>query len=263
MHLFDEDIVLEEIDPMLFKGTVSDNWSVHTIPNGGYLMAMMAHAMMKRSEKRSTPIITANFVQRGVSGEAEISVEQISQSTQFDRMQAKLTQQGKERVRAMGTFARNEAGNQEKRYESKEPDMPGPEACVRIPETPEYTLYTGLDVRLDPACTGWMAGNLSDKSEQKGWIKFTDDRAFDTLSLLLLADAFPPPVLASHGLVAWVPTIEFSMNIRNVPTTRWLKCVFRTHFINNGLVDEDGQIWDENGDLAAISRQIAQYRKQG
>ena len=80
------------------------------------------------------------------------------------------------------------------------------------------------------------------------------------LSILLIADAFPPAVLSSQGMVAWVPTIEFSVNIRNIPTTQWLKCIFRTRFITCGLLEEDGEIWDQKGELIAISRQIAQYR---
>jgi acyl-CoA thioesterase len=105
-----------------------------------------------------------------------------------------------------------------------------------------------------------MSGQLSDRSEHKGWIRFKHQRPFDAVSLLLMADAFPPPVYASQGMGAWVPTIEMSVNIRKLPASQWLKCVFRTRFITCGLLEEDGQIWDETGELIAISRQIAQYR---
>ena len=134
------------------------------------------------------------------------------------------------------------------------------EKCVPVPELPNYTLFGQVDIRLDPICTGWMSGKLSDNSEIMGWIKFKNDRPFDILSILLVADSFPPAVLSSQGMVAWVPTIEFSVNIRNIPTTQWLKCIFRTRFITCGLLEEDGEIWDEAGRLIAISRQIAQYR---
>ncbi|MDD5343413.1 MAG: thioesterase family protein [Smithella sp.] len=103
--------------------------------------------------------------------------------------------------------------------------------------------------------------NLSPVSEQKGWIKFKDDRPWDALSLLLIADSFPPPVLASHGIVAWVATIEYSVSIRDIPDTAWIKALFRSHYLTCDIVEEDGELWDENGKLLAISRQIAQFRK--
>jgi len=88
-----------------------------------------------------------------------------------------------------------------------------------------------------------------------------DDRPHDLLSTLLLADSFPPPVFVSQGMVAWVPTIEYSVNVRFIPETKWLKGVFRTHFITGGLLEEDGELWDEYDNLVAVSRQIAQFKK--
>jgi acyl-CoA thioesterase len=108
--------------------------------------------------------------------------------------------------------------------------------------------------------SGYITENWSINGVPNGWIKFKDDRPFDLLSILLIADSFPPAVMSSQGMVAWVPTLEFSANIRNIPTTDWLKCIFRTRFITCGLLEEDGEIWDQADQLIAISRQIAQYR---
>lgn len=118
-----------------------------------------------------------------------------------------------------------------------------------------------MDVLLDPSCAGWMQNRVVDKSENKGWIRFKDRRPFDIPSLLLVADSLPPAVLASQGMVGWVPTIELSVNIRNLPKTEWLNCSLRTRFITCGLLEADGEVWDEAGNLVAISRQIAQMRK--
>ena len=171
-------------------------------------------------------------------------------------------QDGKEKIRAIGTFSEINKNRIEKRYEKTAPDLAPKEDCIRIPPMGNYTVYENMNVRLDPRCAGWFSGSLIDISEHKGWIKFQDDRPFDALSLLLSMDAFPPPIFSSQGMIAWVPTIEFSVNIRNIPETPWLKCIFRTHFINNGILEENGEIWDENGELVAISRQIAQFRKK-
>ena len=260
MHLFDHDILFKPGGPLSFSGHITNNWSVNGIPDGGYLMAILAKAMMQQSEMKSTPIITANFLNRCEPGNAEILIENMSASRQFDRFKGSLSQNGKEKIRAFGTFS---AENKEcllERCEAPCPEIAEPEKCIPIPEMPNYTLFSQMDVRLDPVCTGWLSGKLSDKSESKGYIKFKTHRPFDIPSVLLVADSFPPPVLSSQGMTAWVPTIELSVNIRKIPTTDWLKCSFRTRFITCGLLEEDGEIWDQKDELIAISRQIAQYR---
>ena len=261
MHLFDQDISLTVQGPFSYVGIITDNWSVNGNPDGGYLMALLANAILRKSGKKKLVILTANFIARSVPGEAFLAVKQIGSSRQFERWEARLQQEGKETVRAFGTCTEDEIPG-ENRYEKPAPVLTPLKDCVAIPEMPRYTIFHNMDDRLDPGCAGWMSGDLAEKSEQKGWIKFKDDRPFDQLSILLLADAFPPPVLASQGIIAWVPTIEMSVNIRTIPKSRWLKCVFRSHFITGGFVEEDGELWDEEGELVAISRQISQFQKR-
>jgi hypothetical protein len=131
-----------------------------------------------------------------------------------------------------------------------------------MPVLPRFTFFNQVDVRLDPACAGWLTGELADRLEQKGWVRFKEPRSYDMISALLIADAFPPPVLAAYGMVAWVPTIELTVNVRNLPTTPWLKCVFRTRYIDNDILEEDGEVWDGKDVLVALSRQVAQFRKR-
>lgn len=261
MHHFDQDLALISESPGCFTGTVSDNWSINGNPNGGYLLALAAAAMLRDSGKQGTPILTANFISRCRPDKAELPVLQIARSRQFCRFETRLIQSGEEKVRAIGTFMDPPDDCFVKSYESKPPQLAPPDKCIAIPQMPKFTLYDHMDVRLDPACAGWMENRLTNRSENKGWIAFKEDRPWDNCALALAADAFPPAVFASQGMIAWVPTIELSVNIRNIPRSHWLKCVFRTRFINCGLLEEDGEIWDEDGELVAISRQIAQFRQ--
>jgi len=261
MHTFDQDISITPQKPFHFHSTISDNWSVNGIPDGGYLMAMITNAMLQLSEKKATPILTANYISRCLPGEADIEVETIAQSTQFSRLQGKLFQDGKEKVRMFGTFAANKDTCLIERYEKSPPKIPPVEDCIRVPEMSNYSIFRNLDVRLDPKCIGWIQGDLSEKSENGGWIKFEDNRAFDICSIALIADSFPPAVLSSQGMVAWVPTLEFSVNIRKITEATCVKCVFRTRFVSCGLLEEDGEIWDEAGNIIAISRQYAIFKQ--
>ena len=260
MHQFDQDIAVEQTNSHFYTASITRNWSVNGVPNGGYLMALITNALLQSSQMKATPIITTNFLNRCQPGGARLEVERMFLSKKFDRLEARLEQDGEERIRAFGTFSDEHNECLLESYQAKAPDFGSPEECTAIPEVPGITLFERMDLRLDPACTGWFEGRLSNRSEIKGWIKFKDERPFDLPSILLAADAFPPSVFTSQGMVAWVPTLECSINIRNLPASQWLKCLFRTRFITCGLLEEDGEIWDQCGNLVAISRQIAQYR---
>lgn len=263
MHRFDQDMALEKTGNTIISGRISDEWSINGNPNGGYLMALMLAAMLEHTEKKHPAIVTANYIgPTRVDEDGRFDVETIARGKTFDRMQATLTQQGKEKVRAWGTFVEHGDCPGDPRYERTPPPVEELDRCIAIPEFGRYTLYRHMDVRLDPACAGWFQGQLTDISEHKGWIRFKEPRPLDALALVLMADAFPPPVMSSHGMQAWVPTIEFSVNIRSIPESSWLKARFRSRYITCGLVEEDGELWDENGDLVAISRQIAQFRNR-
>jgi len=263
MHIFDSDTALAEKESRIFDGTVSGNWLVNGNPNGGYLMAIAARAMLLHADRRSTPIVTANYIARSAPGPVQVRVEEISRSKQFNRFEARMFQDGKETIRALGTFADEKIDCRVERYETRAPGMPPVEDCVRVPALPKFTLLDNLDMRLDPACAGWMQGKLADRSEQRGWIRFTQERPFDLPGIFLAADALPPAVFVSQGIAAWVPTIELTVNIRNLPQTEWLRCALRTRFITCGLLEADGEVWDGEGNLIAISRQIAQFRTAG
>jgi len=263
MNLFDKDIALADLGHGRYAGVVSGNWLVNGNPNGGYLMAMMANAMLQLSDKADTPLVTANYLSRCAPGDVEIHVSEMARSRQFTRFEARLFQEGEEKVRALGTFAAENNDCSVHRYEASAPELAPIENCLTSPYIPRYTLFQNLELRLDPVCTGWMTrGKLADKSLTKGYFRFADGRPVDALGLFLIIDAMPPAVMASQGATAWIPTIELSVNVRNLPKTERLKCSLRTRFITCGLLEADGEVWDEEGNLAAISRQIAQFKKR-
>ena len=74
--------------------------------------------------------------------------------------------------------------------------------------------------------------------------------------MALLADATPPPGLNLIDM-ARVPTLELTVHMRARPTGEWLSCMFRSRFVFDGHFEEDGELWDESGQLVAQSRQLA------
>jgi len=260
MSLFTEGTESAEESPGHFRGRISGNWSVNGNPNGGYLMGIMVDAALRKSEKRSTPIVTANFISRGTPGPAEVVVEEISHSPQFQRFQMSLLQEGEEKVRGLATFSAEKENCPDERYETGPAPLQPRDRCVPLPDLPAYSLFQQVELLLDPSCAGWLQNRLSERSENRGWMRLRADHPYDIASILLVADSLPPAILASRGMVAWVPTIELTVSIRNMPKSRWLNCSLRTRFVTCGLLEADGEVWDEKGNLVAISRQIAQVR---
>lgn len=261
MHDFDAQY--DRVGPGHYRTRISGNWSINNTPNGGYIMSLMTRVMGKECGlSAETAIVTANYLDRCSTGTADFLVDTMGVSGSFVRLQARLVQENRERIRAMATFVR--PGSIERGglvHHGADPVALAPETdCVQVPPIPGYSLYTSVDLLLDPSSAGWMENRLSDRAVMKGWIRFKTERSIDLEALTLFADSFPPAAFASRGMVAWVPTIEYSVNVRQVPKTPVVKGIFSSRFISRGLVEEDGQLWDETGNLLAISRQIAKYQ---
>ena len=104
---------------------------------------------------------------------------------------------------------------------------------------------------------GFLTGHPGGEANVSAWARFSDRRIADPLSLLLFADSVPPAVFEVLPERAWVPTIELTVQVRQVPVPGWLRMRMATRFLLNGYFDEDGEIWDSAGNLVAISRQFA------
>ncbi len=118
-------------------------------------------------------------------------------------------------------------------------------------------LMDKVDLRLHPDDAQFFVGTPSGDPLIRGWIRLANDEAFDVYSLLLATDAFPPTVFNAKLPVAWTPTVELTAHVRGIPKPGWLRCRFSTRFISGGMLEEDGELWDDTGRLVAQSRQLA------
>ena len=91
----------------------------------------------------------------------------------------------------------------------------------------------------------------------RGWFRLRNGEPMDAIALTCAIDAFPPTIFNLDLPVGWTPTLELTVHVRRRPAPGWLACAFTTRFVTDGLLEEDGEIWDSEGHLVAQGRQLA------
>jgi acyl-CoA thioesterase len=255
-------------------GEIDPGWNIGRNPNGGYTLALVARAMLEASGRPDPLTVTAHYVAPPQVGEVRVRVETVRAGRRYATLSADMTQGDKDLIRVIGAFGDLEAMQGPSRVAAEPPPLPAPEHCVNLIEMSEAAgfplpeVVRRYETRLDPAGQ-WMqartghkelqlsGGDLGiDPLEVAGWIRFADGTEPSVLGLLAMADAFPPTMLG-HQNVKWIPTIEFTVHVRARPAPGWLAGVIRTRFLIDGLLEEDGELWDSEGRLVALSRQLA------
>ena len=257
-HSFDQDIAVQPDGPGVYRARITERWNIMTVPNGGYLLAVAANALRAQLEHPDPFSVTGHFLKPVVPGPARIEVETLKTGKAVSFGCARLLQDDVECLRATGAFGALDQRSGPDHQTRTPPRMPPPDDCLsaKMP----LALLDQVSVALTPASAAWFRGQRDADCELLGWAGFQADRAPDALSLLLFADSFPPPIFRKTGPVGWVPTLEMTVQVRAHPVPGPLQCRFSTHSVTRGYAEEDGEIWDAQGNLVALSRQLAAVR---
>jgi acyl-CoA thioesterase len=244
-----------------WKAEVQADWDIFGVANGGYLMAIAARAMSEAAGGRLPVSVTAHFTRPVSAGPIEVSVDAVKQGRTFSTMRARVSTDA-DSLSLLGSFAEPGSLDADDLYvAAMPPEMPPPEECPRALPSPDGPLPPPLlaqfEERIHPDDVGPIQGRPSGTARVRGWFRLHDGEPLDQFTMLLVADAFPPAVFNAHLPLAWTPTLEMTTQVRSIPARGWLRCQFATRFVTNGLLEEDGEIWDEAGHLVALSRQLA------
>jgi acyl-CoA thioesterase len=267
--------------PVRFAAEVQPGWDIGGNANGGYLMAIAGRAMAEATG-RPPVTLTAHFLRPAAAGPCVVDVTVVRTGRRFATATAALSMDGHEVIRLLGTFGVQTPGGPS--WIREQPvDLPPYDEC-ELPPDPTYgpkpAMMDRLAVRIRPGDEGFRTGRPTGDAEIRGWFAFAepapsdpiaasigaapiDAAPIDAIGLLLVADAFPPPIFNTEIPIAWVPTVELTVHIRGVPVPGPLRCAFRSRFIHGGLIDEEGEIWDSAGTLVAQCRQLSLAARPG
>ncbi|MCW2543303.1 MAG: hypothetical protein JWM40_855, partial [Frankiales bacterium] len=228
--------------------------------HGGYLLRAIVTPLL--TDDHPHPFsVSATFVRSPDGGAATLELDTVRVGRRVSQHRVRLLQGGEICVDALVTTGKHH-GEAAPFWESHAmPALPAVEGCVRSPAELAPGVRIGhLDfVDLRYASTNPFAGS-PDASEGRiaAHGRMTDgDTA--VVDLLVLGDAMPPVPL-DMGLLGWVPTVELTIHVRDLPAPGWLTIEQRTHLMQDGWIDEECDIWDSRGRLVCQARQLASYR---
>ena len=257
MSEFWDDTRIERLGDDHLRANITDRWSVNGIPNGGYLMSIAARALREVLSHRDPLTITGHYVEKAAVGPADLLVEVIREGNTVSTAALRLVQEGKERVRFTATYG-DLADTSGVTWVGDKPPAIEKEKCLTSPRF--LAIHERVELLFSPATADWLRGKTSDNMGHELMAYFRDGTEPDVLSLPFFADCVPPTTFTKFGAVGWVPTLELTVHVRAQPAPGLLTGRFQTRYLINGLMEEDGELWDSNGELVALSRQLAKYR---
>ena len=259
MYKFDEAIACEAVSDTHWRASIPEGWRIGAVPNGGLVLAMAGNVLRQALPHADPLTVHILFVAPTILGPVDCEVIPLREGGSTTHAQLLLRQEGE--VRAAVSASYTDLGRLD--GESWSPvERPTIDACEAVPATREH----GIELRSSVDMHYVTGGEVFRRQEPdgsgcfNGWLKFADGRPTDLMSLLLFADAMAPPVFTVFGPLHWVPTVDLSVQLRAHPAPGPVQVRFRSRYMTDGLVEEDGEIWDSEGRLVAVSRGCSKVR---
>ena len=261
MWAFDEDTRVTSLGGGRWRGAITPHWSIGAVPNGGYVQAIALAAVSQALPHPHPLTVTTHYLRPCEHGPAEVEVEIVREGRTVSTAMARLVQDGKERLRLLAGFGDLSSSAGPTLLQHGPPTLAAPEACVTPggqthPGPDRPSIATRVEVRIDPSSAAWLRGPNDGVTSYRAWTRFADGRPPDPVALPLLVDAMVPAVFGAIER-QWVPTVELTTHVRGLPRPGWLIASVSTRFVIDGAFEEDCELWDAEGRLVALSRQLA------
>ena len=238
---------------------IAPTWDIAGNANGGYLLAIVARALGNATGRVEPISVTGHFLSPGRPGPVTISTEIVKNGRQLTTGTALLRDQNRPLLAVVGAFGTPTRTGGPRLMRRAAPALPPPQDCVPVVATDTFPppFMSHVDIRLHPQDAGFANDRRTGVPLIRGWLRLPEDEPMDGLALICAADALPPTIFNTDLPIAWTPTVELTVHVRARPAPGWLRCRFETQFISAGLLEEDGELWDDNDVLVAQSRQLA------
>ena len=245
---------------------LSTKWWVEAGPNGGYLASILLRAAQAAElDGRQPRSLTVHMLRAAKAGVLELDVELARRGEGMTSLAVRATQGGE--VIALGLVAMGAERNEFGFAGTQMPEAPKPEDCPRISSESLQNvaalkpppIVSQLDMRF---ALGHAPFDTSGEARTGGWLALADGSELDYAAITVLLDSwFPVAYTRSSGGLA-APTVAYTVDfLSTLPRANEpegpLLGAFSSPGAHQGHFVEDGELWSQNGELVAVSRQHA------
>ena len=262
---FSEAMEMEEQEVGRLLAHFDRSWWVVNGPNGGVIAALMVRAAQHcLTGDRCVRTITTHFVSAPKEGPVsiEVTVERQGKIAGF----ASLRMVQEDRLIATSLVAVAAVDQVPHQWEQRNfPKLPSLDNCwLMKPPPPLVPLHSRWDRRWGLGVPGVPdTSTIPGGYEAGGWIRLSEPEPYDEALLAAMSDAWVPAIMAHTDLAVHAPTLELTVQFRTDPreldmtSDTYCAAVFRQLSGREGFIDETGEIWSPDGQLLALSRQLA------
>lgn len=226
---------------------------------GGFSAAIAyQHALNGIDENQLIRALTVSFVAPLKPGSAVLKRRILRQGKNVTQVRVEIEQDDEVGLSALLTFGQGRT-SQVQVTDVPKSHVPARQPGFSMPDTnmaPEFTQHYEYCLNV-----GAMPFSGQPKREFGGWVRYRNEAAPISVGLLLgLVDAWPPAILshldkpAPASSLTW--TIEFPKPLdTRLQGTDWWQYVAYIDYAADGYGHTHAHIWDQQGELVAISRQ--------
>jgi acyl-CoA thioesterase len=259
MSQFATDTRVEQVGENLWRGELRRGWRIGAVPNGGYVLAVAGRILSEALPHRDPLAVNAFYLAPTELGPVECRVELLRAGRNTSHAEVKMYQQGELRVQVTAAYTDLDGLRGESWSGRLRPEIPGWDDCAPSGQK-KLEFRERVDIRLATGTEVFSRREPDGSGQFLGWVRHADGTDPDAISLLMFADAFPPPAFTLFGPLHWVPTVELTVQVRARPAPGPLQARLFSRHLTRGVIEEDGEYWDSAGQLVAISRQTAKIR---
>ncbi len=261
---FDDAIRLTARDEGLVEGEFQDRtWWVQAGPHGGLVASVMLNAIesIEPDRGRRPRYLTVRYLAAPREGPFTVEAWVERSGRSLTSLSARMLQGGRATVLAWAGFA---GAIGAVRYDDSAPPEVQPASELSPPPAAFEDLAPPfarlVDYRFALGSTPFSGG---DRALSGGWFRLRERRLIDYKLAAFLADAWPPAIYSRLGTPLAAPTVELSVVFRaELPppggaADDFYLGRFASEAAGEGFWEEDGRIWDAQGQLLVQSRQLA------